>query len=151
MWYNAIIRWVLQSPLHRLLSGSTLLIEYKGKLSGNTYAVPVNYFQDDDRLTVVSLRSRTWWRNFRGGLSTQVVLQRRKSQAFGVSIEAEDAVAEHLLRVLSANPQVARYFQVRLDPHGRPKAEDVEREASSRVIVLLDLGRPVKVLSSSTS
>ena len=144
MWYNAIIRWVLQSPLHRLLSGRTILLKYNGRSSGKAYAVPVNYFQDGDRLTVVSMRSRTWWRNFRDGLSIQVVLQRREREAFGISIEAEDEVAEHLLRVLNANPQIARYFQVGLDPSGRPKAEDVEREASNRVIVLLELGRPLK-------
>jgi len=50
-------------------------------------------------------------------------------------------VAEHLLRVLSAHPQIARYFHVAFDDGGRPKAEDIEREASSRVIVLVDLGR----------
>ncbi len=75
MWYNAMIQWVLQSPLHTLLSGSTILLKYNGRVSGKAYTVPVNYFQDAERLTVVSLRSRTWWRNFREGLPVKVMLQ----------------------------------------------------------------------------
>jgi hypothetical protein len=142
MWYNAIIQWILQSPLHVLLSGSSILLKYNGRVSGKAYTVPVNYFQDAERLTIVSVRSRTWWRNFREGLPVRVVLQRRERNAFGKSVEDEGEVAEHLLRVLRTRPQIARYFHVALDDSGRPKGEDVIHEASSRVIVLLDLDSP---------
>jgi hypothetical protein len=144
MWYNAIMQWLLQSPLHALLSESTILLKYKGRLSGKTYTVPVNYFQDGEHLTIVSTRDRTWWRNFRGGLTIKVVLRRQEQEAFGISVEDAREVAEHLLRVLNTRPRIARYFRVALNDSGCPVSEDVDREASSRVVVLLDLGTPAE-------
>lgn len=144
MWYNAIIQWLLQSPLHALLSGSTMLLKYNGRLSDKAYVLPVNYFEDDDRLTVLSQRTRTWWRNFRGGHPAKVVLRRREMEAFGLSVEDEAEVAEHMLRIFRSHPQIARYFQIAVDDNGTLKAEDVGREASLRVIVLLNLECPVE-------
>jgi hypothetical protein len=31
MWYNAVIRWILRSPLHGLMSKNTLLVNYRGR------------------------------------------------------------------------------------------------------------------------
>ena len=38
---NPIVRLILRSPLHRLVSGSILLITYQGRKSGKTYTLRV--------------------------------------------------------------------------------------------------------------
>ena len=40
---NTFIKLFLRSPLHRMMSKSTLLITFTGRKSGNKYTTPVNY------------------------------------------------------------------------------------------------------------
>ena len=75
---NLIVKLLLRSPLHRLLSGSTMLITVTGSKSGREYTTPVNYVRDGDQLTVVSRRERSWWRNVAGGAPVTVTLLGRE-------------------------------------------------------------------------
>ena len=59
MWYNGIIKGLLRSPLHRLMSTSTLLITYTGRKSGQVYTTPVNYVQKGQDVLITSMRGRT--------------------------------------------------------------------------------------------
>jgi len=54
MWYNPIMMWVLRSPLHGMLSGSTMIITYTGRKSGQTFSTPVNYVRDGNVLWSLS-------------------------------------------------------------------------------------------------
>jgi hypothetical protein len=66
---NPIIRAVLRSPLHPLLSRQLALITVTGRRSGRTFTIPVGYQQDGSRVTVgVGWPQRKrWWRNLRQG------------------------------------------------------------------------------------
>lgn len=63
---NTIVEKVLQSPAHRVLSGSTLLVRYTGVRSGNQYTLPVRYADAHHGLVVMvdKPETKTWWRNF---------------------------------------------------------------------------------------
>ena len=64
---NPVVRAVLSSPLHPLLSRGPALITVTGRRSGRRYTFPVGYRQDGDRVTVnvgAPARKR-WWRNLR--------------------------------------------------------------------------------------
>lgn len=65
--YNPIVIRLLRSPLHGLMSKSTMLLTYTGRKSGRIYTTPVNYGQDSSTLLTVASRNHSWWRNFRGG------------------------------------------------------------------------------------
>jgi hypothetical protein len=54
MWYNRPMSWILRSPLHRVLSKSTLLITLSGRKSGKLYTLPVNYVREGDILWITS-------------------------------------------------------------------------------------------------
>ncbi|MFN8539603.1 MAG: nitroreductase/quinone reductase family protein [Thermomicrobiales bacterium] len=75
--YNPLVRWLLRSPLHRLLSDSTLLLTYTGRHSGTAYSVPVNYVRDGETLLLVGGRDHAWWRSLRAGVPVTVRLQGR--------------------------------------------------------------------------
>ena len=59
MWFNPMMIFILRSPLHGLLSGSTMTISFTGRKSGKPLTVPTNYVRDDDKLLVTSFRART--------------------------------------------------------------------------------------------
>jgi len=70
--YNPIVTRLLHSPLHGLMSSSTMLITFAGHKSGKIYTTPVNCVGDSHTLLVVSPTDRLWWRNLRGGAAVTV-------------------------------------------------------------------------------
>jgi hypothetical protein len=40
-WWNTVVTGILNSPLHGLLSGSTMLVTCTGRKSGRAITVPV--------------------------------------------------------------------------------------------------------------
>ena len=71
---NRVTVALLRSPVHRLVSGSTLLLSLTGRRSGRALQIPVSYKTDGDGLLITSLRRRLWWRNLRGGAAVRVLL-----------------------------------------------------------------------------
>lgn len=131
--------FLLRSPLHRLLSGSILLITYVGRKSGKPITLPTNWVRDGDTLFVVSRRERTWWRNLRGGARVTVRLQGRDYSGTGRAIEAADAVAVGLRAYFRRVPQWAKYSGITLDANGEPTPESLARAAQELVTVELRL------------
>jgi hypothetical protein len=82
---NPIIRAVLSSPLHPVLSRGLALITVTGSRSGRRYTFPVGYRQDGDWVTVNVgwPRRKHWWRNLRQGARVEMRIrgQRRAGQA----------------------------------------------------------------------
>jgi deazaflavin-dependent oxidoreductase (nitroreductase family) len=96
---NPLMRWLLQSPLHGIVSRKYMLITVTGRKSGKQYTTPVQYGAADNKLFVLTSRDYIWWRNLRGG--TAVSLQLRGKMASGeATIETEtEAVAQIARRI----------------------------------------------------
>jgi hypothetical protein len=62
---NPVVRLVLRSPLHGLLSRRTALITVTGRRSGREFTCPVGYEQRGDgvRIMVGWPEHKRWWRN----------------------------------------------------------------------------------------
>jgi hypothetical protein len=65
---NPVVRGLLHSPAHRLLSGSVLLLGYTGRRSGARRELPAMYALLGNLFVVVAGQpdTKTWWRNFAG-------------------------------------------------------------------------------------
>lgn len=139
MRYNGLVSWLLRSPLHALVSKSILLIEVKGRKSGKTISVPVNYIRDGDTLWVTSQRPRQWWRNLIGGADVNVRLAGRDLKGTGRAITDVAEVGDGLLSYFRLAPRYAKYFGVKLDAAGQPDAQDCAKAAQERILVRIDL------------
>ncbi|MBI5033873.1 MAG: nitroreductase family deazaflavin-dependent oxidoreductase [Chloroflexi bacterium] len=139
MWYNALMAWLLRSPMHGMLSQSLMLVTVTGRKSGKAISTPVNYVRDGNTLWVTSQRDRTWWRNLTGGAPIRVQLAGKEQSAHGEAIVDEPAVTENLAAFFGIAPQYAKYFKVALDTNGKPSAEDCTRAAKERVMVRIEL------------
>jgi hypothetical protein len=104
---NTFVRALLRSPLHRLLSGSLLLVTYTGRQSGRTFTIPVMYVQDEVELVVYVGRSsdKVWWRNLRGGAQVSVRLRGRELTGTGSAVPGS---AELQKRYLSRFPRASQ-------------------------------------------
>jgi hypothetical protein len=139
MWYNKWIGWILKSPLHHLVSRNMVLLSYTGRRSGKTYETPVNYVRLGNCLLITSQRQRTWWRNFMDGVPLRVWMDGKAINAHAsVLIDPAD-VALNLGLYLAATPKLAKYYQVRLEPHGQLNTSDIDNAAKSRLIVLVEI------------
>jgi hypothetical protein len=80
---NPVVRGLLRSPAHRVLSRSVLLLAYTGRRSGVRRELPAMYAVLGDRFVVVAGQpdTKTWWRNFAGDVRpvTVTVAGRRGS------------------------------------------------------------------------
>jgi F420H(2)-dependent quinone reductase len=65
---NPVVRRLLRSPAHRVLSRSVLLLAYTGRRSGVRRELPAMYARLGDRFVVIAGQpdTKTWWRNFAG-------------------------------------------------------------------------------------
>ena len=139
MWYNLIIRWMLSSPIHGLLSENVMLISFKGRNSGKEYTIPVNYLQSDGVVLVTSYRHRTWWRNLREGVPVTLRIRGQNFKGIGESITSKTYVIKHLQDYVQKVPKHAKYFNVALDSDGNPNLEDIARAAQDRVGIRIQL------------
>jgi hypothetical protein len=64
---NPLVRALLRSPAHGLVSSHLALITVTGRRSGRTYTFPVGYHREGDLVTIgIDWPERKrWWRNLR--------------------------------------------------------------------------------------
>jgi hypothetical protein len=139
MWYNPIMVWLLNSPLHGMLSGNTMVIHYTGRKSRKGLCVPVGYLRQGEVLLTISYKHRTWWRNLRGGADVTLHLKGKDVGAHTEVIEDDQGVAEGLKVFIGGNQQAAHMFGVSLGVQGQPEPESLQKAACERVIVRTSL------------
>jgi hypothetical protein len=91
---NPIVRRLLESPVHGLLSARLLVLTYEGHRSGREYRIPLGYVEASDG-TIVTLAAepagKKWWRSFSAPRLATLTVR-------GARISAEGAVAEGVMR-----------------------------------------------------
>lgn len=102
---NPLVRGVLRSPAHGLLSGRLIVLEYQGGKTGRRYAIPLRYAEAaDGRLVALAVEParKLWWRSFVEPRPA-VVLHR------GQRLEVVGALAEGPVRDKAQAAYAARY------------------------------------------
>jgi hypothetical protein len=63
---NPLVRGVLGSPAHRLLSGALVVLTYRGRRSGREFRVPLQYAEASGGIVALAVRPerKLWWRSF---------------------------------------------------------------------------------------
>ncbi len=90
---DRVVVRTLGSPLHRLLDGSLLALRVRGRVTGRSFELPVQYAVDADGLVVVPGRSetKTWWRNLIRPGPVEVLLDGSWSPGDGRVLRPGDA------------------------------------------------------------
>lgn len=129
----------LSSPVHGLLGKNTMLISFKGRKSGKKYSVTIMYAQNNSVILATSYRHRIWWRNLLEGVPVTLLVRGQTLKGIGKVITREADVAKHLQAYLQIVPTHAKYFNVTLDPDGKPDIGDVAQAARDRVGIRIEL------------
>ena len=135
---NKTMKFVLRSPLHRMVSKYLTLITFTGRKSGKTYTTPVSYYQQNNEVTIFT--HANWWKNLQNGASVSLRLRGRKLQGFAKAVaDDKGAIAAKLTVHLKKSPFDAQFYNVTMDERGNPLPEDVEQAVKTVTMVQIQL------------
>lgn len=133
---NPLMRLMLRSPLHPLMSSSLMLITYTGRKSGKVYTTPVRYLRVSDSIQCFTSADTQWWRNLRGGAEVILTIQGKDARYSANVIESDPQRTREALRhYLTVFPQDAAYHDVKLKSDNSVVAADLERAAKHAIVV----------------
>jgi hypothetical protein len=137
---NPVVKTILRSPLHGLMSRNTVLLEFKGRKSGKTYTTPVSYRAVKGDLHCFTEKTNKWWHNLRGGGEIGVTLScRRLTGKPSVLADGSETVQAALYDLLVVSPRDAAHAEVGFDADGLPIATDVARASKRLVLITIEL------------
>ncbi|HEX6544648.1 MAG TPA: nitroreductase/quinone reductase family protein [Ktedonobacterales bacterium] len=135
---NVVVRLLLRSPLHFLLSDDLMLLTYMGRTSGKRYTIPVAYIREGNVVTVFTYHA--WWKNLLGSAPVVVEVKHRRFRATAEVIrDDETAITTALLAYLRVHPNAARGYNVPLDAKRQADPDAVQRAAQFVVMVRIRL------------
>jgi len=140
---NPVVKTLLCSPFHRLMSRNTVLIEFQGRKSGKTFQMPVSYHEAQDRVHLFTDLSNVWWRNLESGADVKLQLRgRAQGGKSHVTVGATPEKQEALTAFLVASPRDAAHARVGFDADGRPSAPDIAHATERLVHISIELTEP---------
>jgi hypothetical protein len=137
---NPVVKKILRSPLHGVLSPNTLLLEFTGRKSGRKLSTPVSYHSSGGVAHCFTRKSFVWWKNLNSGEPVYVTIK-GKRHLVNPEVEAENSEikGQALRHFLRAVPRDAPHSGVSLDTNGDPSVHDIHRVVSDMVYVRLPL------------
>lgn len=133
---NPIVRFLLRSPIHALLTKDLMLVTFTGRKSQKVFTTPVRYVRDGEMVRCFTSSENQWWRNLRGGADVVLRIEGQERPYHATPIENNpDLVKEWLTRYLGLFPQDAAYHDIRLEKDKSLVAEDLERASRNAVVV----------------
>ncbi len=114
---NPVVRAVLRSPAHRVLSGSLAVLEYEGRSTGTRYAIPVVFAKDGGRVVALAAypERKQWWRTFREAAPATLVVKGERRAVQGRLLAGAERRAA-LRAYLAARPRTAAPLRARGAP-----------------------------------
>lgn len=136
---NGMMKTLLRSPLHGMLSAGLMLITFTGRKSGKQFTTPVTYMRDGD--TITCFTRSPWWKNLQGGAPVTLRLQGRDRKGAAQVITDATAVAEATQTYLARNggPKSAPRIGMTLDANREPTFEELLRAVQGRVLIRIQL------------
>ena len=137
---NPVVKKILRSSLHGVLSQNTLLLEFTGRKSGRKLSTPVSYHSSDGIAHCFTRKSFVWWKNLNSGEAVYVTIKGER-HLVNPEVEAENSEikGQALRHFLRAVPRDAPHSGVSLDTNGDPSVDDIQRVVSNMVYVRLPL------------
>jgi len=135
---NPIVKTLLLSPLHRLVSQHLMLLTFTGRKSDRTYDVVLGRHRVGGNLMVPT--GRQWRLNFRGGIPVIVTLEGRPRRGRGVLVEDPDEVARiHELLLERIGLKNVRRLGLKVNVDRKPTNEELKTVLAGRGVISIEL------------
>jgi hypothetical protein len=138
---NRVIRPILASRLHPLLSKRLMLLSYTGAKSGRVYTIPIGYFDWEPGVVLAMSTQLGWIPSMRSGPTVRLRVRGVDQPAVPTVVEEPEKVADLLAEfVQRKGTRAAKGLMLGL-PGDRPSVREELLAAASRArLVLFRLG-----------
>lgn len=131
-----MMKLILRSPFHFVLSNSVLLLTFAGRKTGRLFTTPLRYVKDGATIRCFTSEQTKWWRNLRGGAPARLHIRGKTMSYQGHVLDISVEEKAYLLQqYLAQFPQDAPYHEVTLDKGKKPKDSDIALASESAVVV----------------
>jgi len=135
---NPIVRVILKSPIHFILSHQILLFRVIGRKSKKIYEIPASYAHINDVLVCVTLRENLWWKNFIDIEYQDIYFKGKKiNKKISINFSDDNFVRTKLKELIEHNPIDAFFAGVKLDRNKVPNSEDLDKAAKLHTVIIL--------------
>ncbi|MEP1472323.1 MAG: nitroreductase/quinone reductase family protein [Halieaceae bacterium] len=138
---NPVMRGLLKSPAHGLLSHNIGILHFTGRKSGRKLSTPLSYTREGNLVRLLSSQNTRWWHNFRDSnpeVGMEIAGEMHAGTARlleGDSPELRDGVSAFL----TALPRDAKVYGIKLDREKSPIEESLASAASRLILVEVSL------------
>ena len=132
---NPAVRAVLESPAHSLLSGTLVVLAYRGHRTGRAFRIPLRYAETPGgRIVALAVRPerKLWWRTFVEPAAATAVLRGARREVGGHVLDGAERRAA-LRAYLERFPRAAGTLGVRRSPG------DAELDGVPAAVVVVDV------------
>ena len=138
---NRVMKGLLLSPLHGLMSGNIMAIYFTGRKSGKRRSTPVRYLREGDAVVFCLTGKETrWWPNFLVPTAVHLQLAGTRLAAQAQALPDDAAAKETALRrMLARFPGDAAYHGIALQRGQAPTDEQVQSAVERDVLVRFTL------------
>jgi hypothetical protein len=131
---NTIVRPLLRSRMHGIISGRLMLLEYTGGKTGRHYIFPVGYFPWDGG-EVLAFSTRGWPARIGGAPAVRLLIRGRWHDAVPTVISDQSDKAGVLAEFARRNgPRAARGLMLGLSGDRQPSREELLAAAAKTTI-----------------
>ena len=115
---NRVVKLLLASPAHGLMSGSVMTVFFTGRKTGRARSTPVRYILEDaTTVTALTGRQTRWWQNFLAPADVQLQIAGRRVAAVAHAAPDDTARIETALKeTLERFPGDAPYHGLTRSP-----------------------------------
>lgn len=138
---NPVMRGLLKSPAHGLLSHNIGILHFTGRKSGRQLSTPLSYTREGNLVRLLSSQNTRWWHNFRNS-NPAVGMEIAGEMHAGTANLLEGDTPELRAGVhafLTALPRDAKVYGIKLDHDKSPVAESLAAEAPQLILVEVTL------------
>jgi hypothetical protein len=127
---NPVVRGVLGSRAHRLLSRALIVLEYRGRRSGRVFRIPLQYAVTGDRIVALAVRPerKQWWRAFTERRPASILLAGDTLPVTGIVLDGAER-REALRAYVARFPRAAGSLRL-----GREAVDDALDRAPAAVV-----------------
>ena len=112
---NLVVKLLLHSPLHFIMSSSVMIITFKGRKSGNFYSTPVRYLETNNDIRFFTSNHGKWWKNLKGGAGVRLLIKGHNQDYHAEILDrGSPEIRSTLIEFLSYFPQDAAYHEIKL-------------------------------------
>lgn len=138
-WLNWMMLRMLRTPgLQRWIGEGVALLTFTGRRSGRRYTIPISYARDGTRVTALTKKTRSWWRNFADEPNVELRLAGATFSATATATVNDPETLPVLIEFLERRPYDAKAYGTPLQD-GKLAEEDALALLPHVVLVRFEL------------